>query len=403
MQRRDHTRVVLRGLGDLDDVEQQEGAEQLGQPQRQLARQPQRDELLGVVEEGVALGAAHEVRAAGAELGDDRPVAVDLGGDVGDREPDVDEPAGRPVDEPAHLLVARRAGRLSGPCCPAPRCRPTAIGRSNTARTTLYARAIWPTSAPVSSIARCTNVVPPRLIMSLTTTVVMISRRRGWPSRSSANRFGDRAREVPGEHPLEPRLVGQGGVLDALGQRHLRVGDQDRVLGRAEPAPSASRRSISASSGQELQLPVSSPAASSMLHEALVHRHERRAQLAGHAEQHVLLVVVAQHVLGDVVSRPLASSSLRSSRSMEPEATARSSRIFEVHLVVGRVDPGRVVDRIGVDPPPAWANSMRPSWREPEVAALADDACSAARGRRPAPRRSPCRRCRPGVSVEALT
>jgi hypothetical protein len=37
-------------------------------------------------------------------------------------------------------------------------------------------------------MARCTNVVPQRLIISLTTTVVMISRRSGWLVRSSENR-----------------------------------------------------------------------------------------------------------------------------------------------------------------------------------------------------------------------
>jgi hypothetical protein len=61
-------------------------------------------------------------------------------------------------------------------------------GRSKTARTMLYARAICAGSALVSSTARCTNVVPAWLIMSLTRTVVMISRCSGCLPRSAANR-----------------------------------------------------------------------------------------------------------------------------------------------------------------------------------------------------------------------
>ena len=65
--------------------------------------------------------------------------------------------------------------------------------RPKTSRTTEYARVICATSAPVSSIARCTNVVPLRLIMSLTTTVVMISRCSGWLLKVDAKRSRDRA------------------------------------------------------------------------------------------------------------------------------------------------------------------------------------------------------------------
>ena len=42
------------------------------------------------------------------------------------------------------------------------------------------------TEAPVSSFMRNRNVIPPVFTMSLTTTVVMISRRSGWRSISLA-------------------------------------------------------------------------------------------------------------------------------------------------------------------------------------------------------------------------
>jgi hypothetical protein len=45
---------------------------------------------------------------------------------------------------------------------------------------------------------------------------------------------------------------------------------------------------------------------------------------------------------------------------------------LDVDLVVGGVDAGRVVDEVGVDAPPARANSIRPALGQAEVAALAD-------------------------------
>ena len=50
----------------------------------------------------------------------------------------------------------------------------------NTSRQTTKARVTCAGVAPVSSVARKANVMPPRLTMELTTPLVMISRRSGW-------------------------------------------------------------------------------------------------------------------------------------------------------------------------------------------------------------------------------
>ena len=50
----------------------------------------------------------------------------------------------------------------------------------NTSRQTTKARVTCSGVAPVSSDARKANVMPPRLIIVLTTALVMISRRSGW-------------------------------------------------------------------------------------------------------------------------------------------------------------------------------------------------------------------------------
>ena len=56
------------------------------------------------------------------------------------------------------------------------------------ARATVCARTISSSEAPVSSRSRCRYVVPPVLTVSLTSTVVVISRRSGWLTRCSGNR-----------------------------------------------------------------------------------------------------------------------------------------------------------------------------------------------------------------------
>ncbi|CAM5430075.1 hypothetical protein SFUMM280S_10412 [Streptomyces fumanus] len=55
------------------------------------------------------------------------------------------------------------------------------------ARAAVCARTISSSDAPVSSRSRCRYVVPPVLTVSLTSTVVVISRRSGWVSIRSAN------------------------------------------------------------------------------------------------------------------------------------------------------------------------------------------------------------------------
>lgn len=60
--------------------------------------------------------------------------------------------------------------------------------RPNTARAAVWVRAISSYVAPVSSRRRNAKVQPPRLIVSLTIRVVMISRRRAWASIASPKR-----------------------------------------------------------------------------------------------------------------------------------------------------------------------------------------------------------------------
>ena len=83
----------------------------------------------------------------------------------------------------------------------------------------MYARAICAASAPVSSVARWTNVVPLRLIMLFTRTVVMISRRKGCSRIWSPNRSTIRGGKY--EHKMRWNHGSSGSVESSI--RRLRV------------------------------------------------------------------------------------------------------------------------------------------------------------------------------------
>ena len=90
-------------------------------------------------------------------------------------------------------------------------------------------------------------------------------------------------------------------------------------------------------------------------------------------ERAVLAVVVAQHERRDLVGH-LPSSSLRSATVSSPARDDAVEQDLDVHLVVGRVDAGAVVDRVGVDQATRERELDPAPLREAEVAALADDA-----------------------------
>ena len=79
-----------------------------------------------------------------------------------------------------------------------------------------------------------------------------------------------------------------------------------------------------------------------------MHREHRVRLHAGVAEQHVLLVVVAQHVRGDVVGhRGEQLVALLRGQVAGPDDLVEQD--LDVDLVVGGVDAGGVVDGVGVD------------------------------------------------------
>ena len=181
---RRHLAGVAAGLGaDLDHVQQRELVEQPGRPGRDLrsARPPPPARRSAARAAGAPPPAAGPASAGRAR----RPPARNRSTSAPTsrrRRAVLQEPPDRPVEQPAELQVERRSGRRWRRRCPAPRPRRRSEVRSKTSRQTTNARATCSGVAPVSSVARNANVMPPRLTIELTTELVMISRRSGCPA-----------------------------------------------------------------------------------------------------------------------------------------------------------------------------------------------------------------------------
>ena len=120
---------------------------------------------------------------------------------------------------------------------------------SNTSRATSQARVRLGTEAPVSSISRNKNVMPDVSIISLTTEVVMISRRSGCDSIRSANR----ARSWAGKYASSTRRR-----YGSSGRREASTSSSAEILvcassransGVVRPPPADRRSAISRSPG----------------------------------------------------------------------------------------------------------------------------------------------------------
>ena len=191
----------------------------------------------------------------------DRLVALDLGRDVGDREPDVDEPAGGAVDQAADLLVAGVLGARSAPGCRAPRSSAHSGGRSNTvAHDAVGARDLRDVGAGLLDRAVHERGARPvdHVVDDDGGDDLAVQRVAG---QVVGEPLGDRRREVAGEHPLEPRLVGQRGVLDVLrSASSSSTRPAPRSPARPARCPRPRGAAISASVGRNSSARSSSPA-----------------------------------------------------------------------------------------------------------------------------------------------
>ena len=238
--------------------------------------------------------------------------------------------------------------------------------------------------------------MPARLTRSFAIRVAMISRRSGCRSSCSGNRSRRRRREVERELAREVRVVGQVGCEQRLRERDLRVREQDRELGRGQPAAGGGPILERLDARQELELAVEDAGLLEAAHVALVHLRHRGGLRRGARERLRLVVVVTQnecrHLVGHLGQELV---------SLLPRQVAvgddRVEQDLDVDLVVGAVDARRVVDRVHEDAAAAERVRDPRALGEAEVAALADHPRSAGPRRRRGRRRSPGRRPRRGA------
>ena len=126
---------------------------------------------------------------------------------------------------------------------------------------------------------------------------------------------------------------------------------------------------------------------------ALVDLRHRAGLGDRRAERLRLLVVVAQDERGDLPLH-LLEERVPLLRGHVAGRHDRVEQDLDVHLVVGAVDAGRVVDRVREDPAAAERELDAGTLREAEISALADHSAAKLAPRRCGRRRWSCRRPR---------
>ena len=181
------------------------------------------------------------------------------------------------------------------------------------------------------------------------------------------------AREVERELAREVRIVRKLGREQRLRERDLRVREQDRELGRRQPAPGGGPVLERLDARQELELAVEHAGLLEAAHVALMHLGHRRGLGRGARQRLRLVVVVAQHERGHLVGH-LGQELVPLLPRQVAVGDDRVEQDLDVDLVVGAVDARRVVDRVHEDAAAAERVGDPRALSDAEVAALADHA-----------------------------
>ena len=368
-------RVDALAVGDLDDPEQDVRRVQDRHPGRQLLRHVRPHQRLAARHERLQLAAGHQVRqlghhglhAGGEEL--DRRVRVQRRSPVGD------QPPGGALDQGAHLdphpglhgrvehvvvgrqllAQAERAEDLPGHEVGVGELGGTGPGLPGQPRPEGHAGAV---DQVVDHLGH-DDLPAQRVVPDL-----------------GLEALPDGAREVGHQVEVEVRVVGQVGGQQLVGEHDLGPGQQHRQLRHAQALAAVEAAAHLTGRRETLELAVEEAVLLEPLHPGLVHVQEPGGVGRGVGEREVLLVVVAEHQLGDLVGH-LGQQGVALLAGEVPRGDHPVEQDLDVHLVVGGVHAGGVVDEVGVDPAALAAAAptgvLDPAeLGEPEVAALAD-------------------------------
>ena len=176
-------------------------------------------------------------------------------------------------------------------------------------------------------------------------------------------------REVGDEFTAHPRLVRHGAVEDLIGGVHLHIRQQHGEFRRHVVAELTLGQFVGI--GQEFDRPVEVGVLLQVVQHPAVGARHRFGLGPSFAEDDVLRVVVRQHTVSDLVGERVQNlfPLLGGEGALMHE---RAQEQFDVDLVVGAVDAGRVVDGIGIDLDAAQCSFDTSQLSHTEVAALAD-------------------------------
>ena len=264
---------------------------------------------------------------------------------------------GAPANAPTRS-TSRRTSRNISSCTaaghdagrarrPRPTCRPR---RTRRARSTC-ARASTGSDSPVSSHRRDRKLMPARLTTALATTVATISRRSGCAASASSNPVAQRRREVRDEG--RPRGTDRRGRRTRPARAAARASctrAAPRAPARSSPSPAAWRSCSAFALGQRLERAVEPGGLLEPLHLAGVHARPARAPrptAISSAFAWASLSASTRSATASVISTQQRRRARRP--RARPSAIAALQEDLDVHLVVGAVDAGRVVDGVGVD------------------------------------------------------
>ena len=159
-----------------------------------------------------------------------------------------------------------------------------------------------------------------------------------------------RRREVRHQLGQEVRVLGQLAGQHLGDVRGLGVGQQHGELRRREPGARGLPLAQELLGREELEVAVDEALVLEAAEVARVHVDHRRGLGPGDGQRGVLGVVVPQHELGDVVGH--IGQQLVALLHREVAGGHHGvEQDLDVHLVVGAVDAGGVVDGVGVDHP----------------------------------------------------
>ncbi len=153
---------------------------------------------------------------------------------------------------------------------------------------------------------------------------------------------------------------------------HLGVGEQHRELGTGEAEKRRAPRPQRLAIGQAFERAVEESVRLELDHHLAELREAGRAAVLIARDGAALTPVVGEHERGDVVGE-LVEQRVPRRRRHDAARDQRREGDLEVHLVVGRVDAGGVVDGVGVDAAAGERDLDASALREAEIAALADD------------------------------